>query len=119
MISWALRMSFDPLRPSPSSGDLEVLAEAFRQSPSSTAFMPLADAYISVGRYRDAVDVLQRGVQAPPGLADARLALGRAHFILHEWVEAQAELLRAVKLDRQNREAYRLLGEALMRCSDY
>ncbi len=107
------------MRPAPTARELEELAETFRQSPRSTAFVPLADAYLAALRPRDALEVLNRGLQAHPDLPEARLALGRAHVMLHQWMEAQAELLRAVKLDRQNREAFRLLGEVLMRSSDF
>jgi tetratricopeptide (TPR) repeat protein len=38
---------------------------------------------------------------------------------LHRWKEAQAELLKVVKIDRNNRMGFRLLGEVLMRRNDY
>src|SRR5687767_7962113 len=109
----------ESFRPVPSAAEVEELAELYRESPRSTAFLPLADAYLQLMRPREALDVLLKGVVSYPDNADARLCLGRAYAMMHQWMEAQAELLRAVKLDRQNREAFRLLGEVLMRCSDY
>lgn len=45
--------------------------------------------------------------------------LARAHASLHQWKEAQGELLRVVKIDRSNRQGFALLGEVLLRRSDY
>ena len=45
--------------------------------------------------------------------------LARAHAAMHQWKEAQGELLRVVKVDRSNRTGFALLGEVLLRRSDY
>ena len=43
--------------------------------------------------------------------------LARAHASLHQWKEAQGELLRVVKVDRSSRQGFALLGEVLLRRS--
>src|SRR5262245_59871949 len=45
--------------------------------------------------------------------------VARSHIALHQWKEAQAELLRVVKVDRSSRSGFALLGEVLLRRSDY
>src|SRR5262245_17740557 len=45
--------------------------------------------------------------------------VARSHIALHQWKEAQAELLRVVKVDRSNRQGFALLGEVLLRRSDF
>ena len=45
--------------------------------------------------------------------------LARAYASLHQWKEAQGELLRVVKVDRSNRLGFALLGEVLLRRNDY
>ena len=45
--------------------------------------------------------------------------LARAHAAMHQWKEAQGELLRVVKVDRSNRQGFALLGEVLLRRQDY
>ena len=45
--------------------------------------------------------------------------VARAHAALHEWKEAQTDLLKVVKADRANRRGFALLGEVLLRRSDY
>ena len=44
---------------------------------------------------------------------------GPGHAALHQWKEAQAELLRVVKVDRTSKVGFTLLGEVLMRRADY
>jgi tetratricopeptide (TPR) repeat protein len=109
----------EPMRPLPTAAEMDKLAVAFRDNPRSTAFLPLADAYLALGRPREAIDTLNRGLLSHPDHAEALVALGRAHVLLHQWKEAQVELLKVVKLDRQSREGFRLLGEVLMRRQDF
>ncbi len=109
----------EPMRPLPTAAELDKLAVAYRDNPRSTAFLPLAEAYLALGRPRDAMEALSRGLANHPEHAEARLALGRSHVLLHQWKEAQVELLKVVKLDRQSREGFRLLGEVLMRRQDF
>nr|HEX4312808.1 hypothetical protein [Kofleriaceae bacterium] len=45
--------------------------------------------------------------------------VARAHATLHQWKEAQGELLRVVKVDRSNRRGFALLGEVLLRRNDF
>jgi tetratricopeptide (TPR) repeat protein len=107
------------MRPLPTAAELDRLASAWRDNPRSTGFVPLAEAYLALGRPREAIEALVRGLEAHPDNIPARLVLGRAHALLHEWKEAQVELLRVVKTDRQSRDGFRLLGEVLMRRQDY
>ncbi len=109
----------EPMRPLPTAAEMDKLAVAFRDNPRSTAFLPLADAFLALGRAREAIEALTRGLVNHPDHAEGRLTLGRAHVMLHQWKEAQVELLKVVKLDRQSREGFRLLGEVLMRRQDF
>src|SRR6185295_1357034 len=103
----------------PGAADIESLSVAFRDNPRSTAFVPLGQAYLEASRPREAIDVLRQGLSTHPDNTDGRLILGKAHIALHEWKEAQAELVKVVKLDRTHQEGFRLLGEVLMRRSDF
>src|SRR5262249_58041850 len=42
-----------------------------------------------------------------------------AYASLHQWKEAQGELLRVVKVDRSSRQGFALLGEVLLRRQDF
>lgn len=108
----------EPTRPAPSAEELEQLNDAFRRDPGRT-FVPLGEALLALCRPRDAVDVGARGLKVAPQSLDGRIMVARAFAMLHQWKEAQAELLKVVKTDRNHGAGFRLLGEILMRRADY
>ncbi len=103
----------------PTAGELARLTEACRVDAGSPLFVDLADAYLSLGRPRDAIKVAVRGLKANPEFLEGRIALSRAFVILHQWKEAQVELVKVVKVNRSYREAFVLLGEVLLRRGDF
>jgi len=109
-------MSDDPRVPT--QDELERLEESARLDPARN-FVTLGEAYLSLGRPRDAVEAGARGLRDDPGNLAGRLMVGKALVALHQWKQAQAELLKVVKHDKQNGDGFHLLGEVLMRRSDY
>ncbi len=107
----------------PSAQELAALVEQVRRDPGAPAFVALVDAYLALGRPRDAVEVGVAGIEAAPdrqeSMIDGRVAVARAHIALHQWKEAQGELLKVVKIDRGCKAGFALLGEVLLRRSDY
>src|ERR1044071_6292244 len=103
----------------PTAQEIEELIDLVRRDPGSPAFVDRADAYLAIGRPRDAVQVGHLGLEAAPDNLEGRVMLARAHAAMHQWKDAQAELLRVVKVDRSNRTGFALLGEVLMRRNDY
>lgn len=108
-------MSTNPV----TQAELDRLAEMFRRDPGSFACVQLGDAYLALGRPREAVDVGAKGVRANSKNIEIRVMVGRAFAAMHQWKEAQTELLKVVKADRNHRLGFRLLGEVLMRRADY
>ncbi len=108
----------DPER-RPSAQEIEELIDLVRRDPSSPAFIDLGEAYLALGRPRDAIKVAGMGLESSPDNLEGRVMLARAHASLHQWKEAQGELLRVVKVDRSNRTGFALLGEVLLRRSDF
>jgi tetratricopeptide (TPR) repeat protein len=106
-------------KPLPTVEDIEALIEQVRHDPGAPGYVELADAYLALGRPRDAIDVAQGGLGRAPGDHAGRLALARAYAALHRWKDAQGELLAIVREDRGNRAGFALLGEVLMRRGDY
>ena len=102
----------------PTVGELQDLTAAFRRSPAA-AFVRLGGCLLELGRPQEAIDVALSGLRLNPGDLEGRLMLGTALSQLHRWKEAQDELLRVVKADRNNGRGFRLLGEVLMRRSDF
>src|ERR1700753_2774875 len=103
----------------PTAQEIEELIDLVRRDPASPAFIDLAEAYLALGRPRDAVGVSNLGLGEAPDNMEARVFLARAHAALNQWKEAQGELLRVVKVDRSNRRGFALLGEVLLRRQDY
>jgi tetratricopeptide (TPR) repeat protein len=103
----------------PTAQEIEELIDLVRRDPSSPAFIDLAEAYLALGRPKDAATVGKAGLDSSPDNLEGRVVLARAYCAMHQWKEAQGELLRVVKVDRSNRMGFALLGEVLLRRNDY
>jgi tetratricopeptide (TPR) repeat protein len=103
----------------PTAQEIEELIDLVRRDPASPAFIDLGEAYLALGRPYDALKVGTIGLDAAPDSLEGRIMLARAHAALHQWKEAQGELLRVVKADRSNRQGFALLGEVLLRRQDF
>lgn len=103
----------------PTAQEIEELIDLVRRDPASPAFIDLGEAYLALGRPRDAIQVGNLGLEAAPDNLEGRVMLARAFAALHQWKEAQGELLRVVKVDRSNRQGFALLGEVLLRRTDF
>ena len=103
----------------PSAAELKALTEAYRRDPGSPAFVSLGEALLALGRPRDAIDIGARGLRSNPQNLHGRMMVATAFVLLHQWKEAQAELLKVVKTDRNNGRAFCLLGEVLLRRGDF
>ncbi|HEU5056368.1 MAG TPA: tetratricopeptide repeat protein [Kofleriaceae bacterium] len=108
----------DRNRPPPTAEELAELNEAFRRDPARAAAY-LGEALLALGRPREAVEVGARGLKVDPSNLPARLMVARAFAQLHQWKEAQAELLKIVKADKNHAPGFRLLGEVLLRRADH
>lgn len=102
----------------PTVQEIEQLREQVRRAPGSPAFVQLGEAYLALGRPGDAVEVGVRGLQANPESTSGRMMIGRAYVMLHQWQNAQTELLKLVKVDRNHAAGFALLGEVLLRRQD-
>jgi len=103
----------------PTSDRLTELIELCEADPGAPEFVELGNCYLALSDPRQALQVGARGLEADPSNLPARLMVSRAHMMLHEWKQAQANLLAIVKADRGLSEGFRLLGEVLLRREDY
>src|ERR1041384_979282 len=103
----------------PTAQEIEELIDLVRRDPASPAFIDLGEASLALGRPRDALQVGNVGLAAAPDNLEGRVMLARAHVAMHQWKEAQGELLRVVKVDRGSRQGFALLGEVLLRRQDF
>ncbi len=91
--------------------EIDRLALALAKEPGSKVFIPLAEEYGKVGRWDEAVVVLEDGLKTYPGFITAMVALGRAYEQVNQPVKAKAILEEAIKVSPDNLRAHRTLAK--------
>ncbi len=79
--------------------------------PGSRLFVAVAEEYRKLGRLRDAVSALQKGLLAHPGYVAAQVALGRVYLEANQVPEAIATFTKVLVADPGNLVAARSLAE--------
>ncbi|MFW5879038.1 MAG: tetratricopeptide repeat protein [Myxococcota bacterium] len=98
----------------PSHSDIAALESAFASDPTSRAFQPLAEAYLALGRFMEAMVVCKKGVKAHPTDPTARVLMGRIYADQGKDRKAVEEFKAALELDENEVDANRLLGSMLL-----
>jgi len=93
-----------------SGTDLAKLEYEFATNPNSEAFIPLAEAYLGMGRFVEAMVVCKKGIKAHPDLPTGRLIMARIYCDQAKHQKAIEEVNKLLKLNPENPDAYRLLG---------
>ncbi|MFY1829013.1 tetratricopeptide repeat protein [Myxococcus fulvus] len=93
-----------------SPAELAKLEHAFASDPSSAAYKPLAEAYLSMGRFMEAMVVCKKGVKAHPNAADPRLLLARVYAEQGKDKKALEEALGALQVQPEDKGALRMAG---------
>jgi cellulose synthase operon protein C len=110
------------MTPSPaktlSPQELAKLEHAFASDPSSDAYRPLAEAYLGMGRFMEAMVVCKKGVKAHPNRPDARVLLARVYADQGKDKKAIEELQAALAVAPEDRTILRQLGALQMKTAD-
>jgi tetratricopeptide (TPR) repeat protein len=93
-----------------SPAELAKLEHAFASDPSSAAYKPLAEAYLSMGRFMEAMVVCKKGVKAHPTAVDPRLLLARVYAEQGKDKKALEEVLGALQAQPEDKAALRMAG---------
>jgi tetratricopeptide (TPR) repeat protein len=93
-----------------SPAELAKLEHAFASDPSSAAYKPLAEAYLSMGRFMEAMVVCKKGVKAHPNASDPRLLLARVYAEQGKDKKALEEALGALNVQPEDKGALRMAG---------
>jgi len=93
-----------------SPAELAKLEHAFATDPASEAYKPLAEAYLGMGRFMEAMVVCKKGVKAHPQIADPRVLLARVYAEQGKDKKAIEELQGAVQVSPTDKAALRMLG---------
>ncbi len=98
--------------------ELASLEHAFAADPSSEAYRPLADAYLSMGRFMEAMVVCKKGVKAYPADPAPRVLLARIYEAQGKERKALEELTAALAVEPEDIAANRMKGVLLLRIGE-
>lgn len=98
-----------------SPAELAKLEHAFATDPASEAYKPLAEAYLGMGRFMEAMVVCKKGVKAHPQRPDPRVLLARVYAEQGKDKKAVEELNGALQVAPADKLALRLMGTLQMR----
>src|SRR3954466_3112877 len=93
-----------------SPAELAKLEHAFATDPASDAYKPLAEAYLGMGRFMEAMVVCKKGVKAHPAVADPRLLLARVYAEQGKDKKAIEELMSALQVAPSDKQVLRMVG---------
>ena len=93
------------------TSEIEKLEQRWKESPQSTRFAPLADAYRKAGDVPRALEVLKQGLLVHPEYVPASIVLGRCHLDAGDLALAEAAFQRVLELDRENVIAVKALAD--------
>jgi tetratricopeptide (TPR) repeat protein len=98
-----------------SPAELAKLEHAFATDPASEAYKPLAEAYLGMGRFMEAMVVCKKGVKAHPQLPDARVLLARVYADQGKDKKALEELTAALQVAPTDKAVLRMMGTLQLR----
>ncbi|MGC4116734.1 MAG: tetratricopeptide repeat protein [Myxococcales bacterium] len=106
--------SKSPLSPA----ELAQLEHAFATDPTSDAYKPLAEAYLAMGRFMEAMVVCKKGVKAHPETITARVLLAKVYAEQGKDKKALEELQGALQVAPNDLPALKLSGSILCKSGD-
>src|SRR5687768_8272224 len=101
-----------------SPAELAKLEHAFATEPASQAYKPLAEAYLGMGRFMEAMVVCKKGVKAHPSMPDPRILLARVYAEQGKDKKAIEELLGALQVAPRDKLALRLCGSLQLKSGE-
>ncbi len=93
-----------------SPAELAKLEHAFATDPASEAYKPLAEAYLGMGRFMEAMVVCKKGVKAHPAVPDPRVLLARVYAEQGKDKKAIEELMGALQVAPSDKQVLRMVG---------
>lgn len=107
-----------PVTKTLSPAELAKLEHAFATDPGSEAYKPLAEAYLGMGRFMEAMVVCKKGVKAHPALPDPRVLLARVYAEQGKDKKAIEELTGALQVSPTDKIALRMMGALQIKGGD-
>lgn len=107
-----------PVTKTLSPAELAKLEHAFATDPASEAYKPLAEAYLGMGRFMEAMVVCKKGVKAHPARPDPRVLLARVYAEQGKDKKAIEELTGALLVSPTDKIALRMMGALQIKGGD-
>ena len=101
-----------------SPADLAKLEHAFAADPASDAYHPLAEAYLGMGRFIEAMVVCKKGVKAHPTDPDPRVLLARVYADQGKDKKALDELKGALQVAPADKVTLKMMGWVQIRSGE-
>jgi len=98
-----------------SPAELAKLEHAFATEPASEAYKPLAEAYLGMGRFMEAMVVCKKGVKAHPNAPAPRILLARVYAEQGKDKKALEELAGALQVAPGDKNVLRMTGALQMK----
>ena len=102
----------------PSATELTALEQAFAQDPNSEAYRALAEGYLALGRFMEAMIVCKKGLKARPAEAAPRLLLARIYAEQGKDRKALEELQGAALAQPESVEVLRSLAAVQLKLGE-
>jgi len=101
-----------------SPAELMKLEQAFAADPASQAYQPLAEAYLGMGRFMEAMVVCKKGVKAHTTSPEPRLLLARVYAEQGKDKKALEELAAAQQIAPTDKNVLRMTGSLQMKSGE-
>lgn len=98
--------------------DVEYFSKKLEEDPASRLFMPLAFAYLRLGRYDEVIEVCSKGLDNHPDYYAAKVVLANAFLEKGMIEEAKHILFDVVEKMPDNYRANKMLGDILRESGD-
>jgi len=100
------------------AAELAKLEQAFAANPGSEAWQPLAEAYLAMGRYMEAMVVCRKGARANASSPKPHMLLAEVYAAQGRDAKAKEEALVALQMAPGNVVALRLCGHLQMKLGE-
>jgi len=98
--------------------DVEYFSKKLEEDPTSRLFMPLAFAYLKLGKYDEVIDICSKGLDYHPDYIAAKVVLANAFMEKGMVEEAKLLLYDVVEKMPDNYRANKMLGDILRESGD-
>lgn len=91
--------------------DIDYFSKRLEEDPGSKVFMPLAMAYLKLGKYDEVIEICSKGLDSNPDYIAPKTVLAQAYLGKGMINEAKGLLVEVAAVNKDNYKANKLLGD--------